>query len=293
MDAQAKQVAVRQAVFEVVAYFAVFGVPVSLERINKLLPVKANHLAVVEAVKLLVNDKKLQRIGDEYGLASQIYRGIEAKRFRRDQALRRARRWGRAIGALPFVKSVVVINSVATGNVHSGSDIDLLVMTTPGRIFIARQLIEPTMKLFRRLASEEDRAGKFVPRMFLTVRGVPFERDIMRHIEPHLANWLLLAEPVYGARRWAEVLRASRYVQAAVPNMLWPRGGRTIDRWSWRWLDARDDQGYRSYLKHASQQAATRKPEAFVRIRPDIINEHEHDRSGDIAERWRALKDLT
>lgn len=290
MDAQAKQAAIREAVLDTTAYFAVFGLTVSLDRLTRLLSVRANHLAVVATVRELMRERVLQRVGDEYGLAGQQYRGGEKRRQRREELLQRGRRVGRLIGWLPFVKAVVVVNSVALGNVHEKSDVDLLIVTTPGRIFTAKGVIWRSLARTGWLASEQRKAGRITLKMFLTIRGVPVERDIMRVIEPHLRYWLLTAEPVYGAKRWAEVLQASPYVRTAAPNMLWPRGGRTIDRWSWRWLDSWDDRSYRRHLKAVSQEERHRRPEAFVRVRPDIVNLHEHDKSGEIAEEWRRVR---
>jgi predicted nucleotidyltransferase len=149
------------------------------------------------------------------------------------------------IGKLPFVKAVCVVNSVAIGNVHEDSDIDLLIVTTPGRVFVAKGFLWKALKILKLLETEDKKAGQFSLGMVLTTRGVIFERDIMRENIPHLIYWLMTAVPVYGQRRWQEVLQASPYVRQHAPNYLWPKGGRSIDRAGTKWLDSLDDRGYK------------------------------------------------
>lgn len=290
MNAQDKEQTIREAILDMVAYFGIFGLPVANERLVSLLSVKASHLAVQSIAQDMVQSGELIMVEDKYGLAGVEYRGLELMAMRREELMAKARRVGRIIGLLPFIKSVCVINSVAIGNVHEDSDIDLLIITTPGRVFVAKGLLWKVFHWLRIIETEEHKAGQFSLGMFLTTRGVVFERDIMHQNEPDLVYRLMTVEPVYGARRWYEVLRASPYMKAAVPNYIWPTGNRTIDRSGWKLLDRLDDRGYRIHLKHTSQQKKNLQPEAFVRVRPDIINLHALDRTREIAERWHKLR---
>ncbi|MEI7818651.1 MAG: nucleotidyltransferase domain-containing protein [bacterium] len=289
MDVIAKTNQIRQAVIELVTYFAVFDLLVPMDRIVNFLPVKANHLAVQAAVRELVLQGVFKRIGDSYGLKSVRYYRADSMSYHRQTLMKRAERLSRIFRILPFVKSVVVINSVALGNVRDESDIDLLIVTAPGRIFITRGLLWYFLRFTKLLQTETDTAGKFSLSLFLTTRGVPMERDIMMTIEPHLMYWILSAVPVYGAKSWAETIQASQYIRERSPNVIWPRGGKSIDRSGWRWLDSWDDRGYRLHLKHTSQQPRNQTEKAFVRIRPDIINLHPLDQSKKIADTYTAL----
>lgn len=287
MDAAAKTVQVQSHVLEIVTYFSLFDVPVSMERLVSYLPAKANHLAVAAAIRDLIIAKRVVRIGDEYGVKGHKYDDRKAQLKLRAELLERASSVAALLGVIPFVKSIVVVNSVAIGNVTKESDIDLVVVTTPGRIFIAQRLICLILGIDR---ARKNDGGHIDLDTLITIRGVAMERDIMRTPEPHLKYWLLTAVPVYGDKRWAEILQGSSYFRDLAPNMIWPRGGKTIDRWSWRWLDSFDDRRYRKYLKQNSQNSETQSERAFIRIRPDIINIHANDKSTEIARRWDVKK---
>ncbi len=292
MQAEAKHQAVREAILDMVAYYAVFNVMITQERLVEFLPVRANHLAIVSAVRELMNEKRLQRQGNEYGLHGHRYTRSDSQYLLQETLLKKARFWARWLGLIPCVKSIVVINSAAYGNVSDASDIDLLVVTTANRIFVAKAIIWQWLRMVGQLERPGVRSGRFSLEMFLTTRGVNVDRDIMRETHPHLIYWLLTAIPVYGSRAWSEVLQTSPVVREGTPNHLWPRGGQTIHRSGWRWLDQWDDRGYRIHLKHVSQQGYNLQEAAFVRLRPDIINLHAYDHSQDIRKQWEVLRGI-
>src|SRR5687767_14654331 len=60
-----------------------------------------------------------------------------------------ARRWGRRLGYLPFVRMVAVTGALAVDNSPQGDDIDFLLVTVPGRVWLARALAVIVVRLAR------------------------------------------------------------------------------------------------------------------------------------------------
>lgn len=282
---------VEGAILELMAYFAIFSIPLSENEANVLINIKAGHLAVKEALRELVEAKRIEQDGDGYyRLVGPAYLGREISNRRQTKLLTKARRWAKSFGLLPFVKAVVVVNSVAIGNVRADSDIDLLIVTKPNRIYITKGILMYTLKLLGQLETEKRKAGRFSLGMFMTTAGANWQRDIMAVNGPHLGYWLMLARPVYGASIWYDLLKSSDYVQEAFPNYVWPKSQIRVYSGGLAWLDQLDNKGYRKHLKHTAGQPKMHTEEAFVRVRPDILNLHAFDQSAKIARRFTRTK---
>ena len=74
-----------------------------------------------------------------------------ARRRERDRAAAAlwptAQQWGKILACLPFVRSVIVTGALAAGNPAPRDDIDYLIVTAPGRLWLARALCTTVVRL--------------------------------------------------------------------------------------------------------------------------------------------------
>lgn len=288
--AQQKEKTVREAVLNLLAYFAVWNLRLDFDRLYSYLQVPSGQLMVKKQLDILIRQKKVKVVDDRYGLVKHKYPAQAKMQANQARLLRKAKRWGRAIGQLPFVKSVVVVNSTAYGNPHDESDIDLFIITTPNRIFITKGLLMYMLKLMRQLEDQYVSAGRFSLGMFLTTKGAKMEKDMMKVNEPDLVYRMITGVPLYGSGVWYEILKNDPYLTSRLPNYVWPKINNRIYASGIGILDKLDSWGYRRHLKHTANQAKTHHPDAFIRVRPDIINLHHKGTSAQIAEKWLKIR---
>lgn len=132
---------------------------------------------------------------------------------RRERAARAARLWpaavryGRAIASLPFVRLVAVTGSLAWDNVPANADIDYLVVTSPGRLWVVRWLAA----LLRRFASQE---GLVIsPNHIVSTRALPVpERDL------YVAYELTGSTPIAGLGMYRRLRQANAWTAGYLPN---------------------------------------------------------------------------
>jgi hypothetical protein len=205
--APARLSALERAVVETVAYSDVFDFPLTLEEIHRGLPVAATGAEVVAA---------LEAAGDFVTCGSRFYvlagrEGLLETRIRRQQASKRTMRqadaWGQLIARVPFVRMVTVTGSLAVDNAEDGDDVDYLVVTAPGRVWLARAL---TIAIVR-LAGL--RGLTLCPNYVLaeTALALP-ERDV------YTARELLQMRPVAGHDVYARMLAANAWCAELLPN---------------------------------------------------------------------------
>jgi predicted nucleotidyltransferase len=285
-----KENEIKEAVLDVLAYFAVMGLRMDFDTIYSYLPIRSGHLVVKKQLKNLIKRGRVKLVKDKYGLANIKYPRQKSMQDHQRALLKKARRWSLFFRLIPSVKSIVVVNSVAYGNVHKDSDIDLFIITSPNRIFVTKGFLMYLLKLLNQLEDAQNSSGRFSLGMFLTTKGVKIEKDIMRTNEPDLVYRIITCIPLYGDAIWYSLIKNDSYMQARLPNYVWPKMPVRIYGSGIKYIDRIDDIAYRKHLKHTASQAKTHHPDAFIRVRPDIINLHHKDATTKIAEKWAKVR---
>ena len=198
------------AILRAVLYSDLFDQPLRPDEVHRFLPVAAELPAVRAALAAGRVAGGAVEVTD--GFAHLAGRAALAAIRRRRTALaeerwRRARRYGRLIGALPFVRLVAVTGALAVDNVEAEDDVDLLVATAPGRLWLARALVLAVVLVARR------RGLELCPNYFLATsalaqpeRGIYAAREIVQMV------------PLYGRAAYHDFRAANVWVLAALPN---------------------------------------------------------------------------
>lgn len=288
---QQQEKQIREGILDLLSYFAVWGLRLDFDTLYSYLQVRSGNLAVKKQLSNLQKRGKVSLLKGRYGLAKYSYPDYKQTSKLQIKLLKKAKKWSRVLRMIPSVKAIVVINSTAYGNVHDQSDIDLFIITAPNRIFFTKGLLMHGLKLLRQLEDQNNSSGRFSLGMFLTTKGIKMEKDIMKVNEPDLVYRMITGIPVYGAETWYGILRSDPYLTSRLPNYVWPKVTIRVFGSGWRIIDKIDDIGYRQHLRHTSKQAKSHHPDAFIRVRPDIINLHHKGTSAEIAKKWQAIRD--
>lgn len=138
------------AIVRAVAYADVFDAPLPRSRILGSI----DRPATAAEVDALLHDSAwatgLLDVGaDDVTLAGRD--DLRSTRAVRRQTSRRrwvsARRAGRLLGALPFIRFVAVSGSLAMDEADADADIDLFLVTADGRLWLARRLVVGVVRL--------------------------------------------------------------------------------------------------------------------------------------------------
>ncbi len=220
--------ALERAIVQAVAYADVFDYPLTADEVHRyLIGVPASRATVRTALssgRLIPG--MLARSGRYYSLVGREPT-VQTRRARATSAAgywRRAVRYGHQIGNLPFVRMVAVTGALAMDNVADG-DIDFLVITEPGRLWLCRALV---VGLVRTAALRRD---VLCPNYFLSERALELsERNLFT------AHEVAQMVPLTGIETYRRMRSLNRWTDAYLPNAgghprrvaaVEPRGHRT------------------------------------------------------------------
>ena len=208
--------ALEHAIVQAVAYADVFDYPLTVDEIHRYLigvPASRGAVRAALATPRLVPEV-LSRSGRYFTLAGRES-AIDTRRRRAAVAAdywRRAVRYGHLIGNLPFVRMVAVTGALAMDNIADG-DIDYLVITEPGRLWLCRALV---VGLVRTAAF---RGTELCPNYFLSEQALVLsERNLFTAHE--VAQMVPLSgietyQRLRSLNRWTDTLSAQRRRTAA------------------------------------------------------------------------------
>jgi hypothetical protein len=139
-------------VIKTIAYFDVFRYPLTREQIYRFLPRNAiDKGRLAESVQRLVEAGDLDEFNGYYFLPSEA-RDIVAQRIedekRAGHLMRYARRVSWLLKQFPFTRAVFITGSLSKDIAAANSDIDFMIVTSAGRLWICKILLTLFRKIF-------------------------------------------------------------------------------------------------------------------------------------------------
>jgi hypothetical protein len=198
------------AILESVIYSDLFDFPVTLEEIRRWLPraVSSEEVAaLVESGNLV---PRLLSFLSPY-VVLQGREGLIEVRRRRQQSsaalMRKATYYGGLIAGVPCVRMVAITGSLAVANAEADADIDFLVVTAPGRVWLTRALVMSVVRLAGL------RGTTVCPNYILSEAAIELpERDV------YTARELLQMVPLAGLPVYEKMLAANSWWREILPN---------------------------------------------------------------------------
>ena len=208
-----------QAVIATLAFFALYDLPLSARRTHELLLNQIATLAEVEqALAGLVLAGQIVQIGNLYSI----------KPWNQDQYYENqkelTRKWARVdryfgwLTALPFVRNISVINSLALGTADSDSDIDFFVITKRQRLYTVRSIIIVLFRLLGVYKTRQKIKDKFCFGFFVTPKNLNFEPLLIKPQDPYLLFWMCSMRPLFGGKYYWQLMQENQWLTGYFPN---------------------------------------------------------------------------
>lgn len=200
------------AIFKTLSYADVFGYPLTVgETHTFLVGAQATREEIIEALgssvwlreRVLCRGGYLTLAGREANFDLRQERAGISRRLQET-----ARRTAVYLAALPFVRAVILTGSLAVENSRThADDIDFLLVTDPGRLWLARLAAVAVVRLAR------VRGVLLCPNYLMTS-----ERLSLASRSLFTAHELAQMVPLYGDEMYERLLRANQWAKAYLPN---------------------------------------------------------------------------
>jgi hypothetical protein len=202
----------RREILRTLLYYDIWRYPLTLAELHAFLPVRGERLAdFAQKLDELVRRGEVGEDRGFYFIPAASAGCVDA----RVEGERRARRmWviarisAHIIKRFPFVRGVFVSGDLSKHMAHPGSDVDFLILTEPGRLWIARTLLVLFKKIFLLNRKKFFCVNSFAALDSLLVR----ERNIYQATE------IAQLKPLFNTRLFWEYLGVNGWIGEYFPN---------------------------------------------------------------------------
>ncbi len=202
----------QEAIFYTLSYADIFDYPLTLQELTRYLIGLSTTESAVKAALIDLSD--FPETNGYYTLPGRT--SLVALRRRREQVARAlwpyALKYGRLIARLPFVRMVAVTGALPVHNVEPGDDIDYLIVTASGhvwmtRLFVVQLVVKPAAR----------RRHEVCPNFFLAEHAMALTEHDLFH-----AHELTQMVPIYGLGVYEAFRAANTWTAAFLPNASGP-----------------------------------------------------------------------
>lgn len=199
------------AIVQTVAYSDIFQYPLKAEEIHRYLIRWRVTLDEVRAALTCpdVSPARLQAVGEYYTLPGG--EGIVETRLRRARTSavlwRKATFWGHRIASLPFVRMVAVTGALSVDNCEAGDDLDYLIVTEPGRLWLCRGMAIALVRLAAR------QGAIICPNYFISERAL-----VVKEHSLYTAREMAQMVPLTGYALYQRMRELNPWVGEWLPN---------------------------------------------------------------------------
>lgn len=209
-----------RSILQTIAYFDVFDYPLTLSELRRYLwklpaPDDAELIATVEALPMVQWQDALISLRGNIALTD-----TRAERYLETERKWRRRWWFlRWLSILPGVEALFVVNSMAHHNAQADSDIDLLIITKPKKIWSTRFVTTVTAQLLGLRPRPGKTRDQLCLSFYITADALDLSGLLLEPNDRHQAYWLSQWYPVYDPKDYlTKVWQANTWLQQLLPN---------------------------------------------------------------------------
>lgn len=204
---------VQKDILKVLAYFDIFGHPLTKNEIFQYLP---SNSTSIQEIALACNSTPLTKLvachEEYYFLQTQSFRIVEERKHKEHQAermLKLARYFTLIFKRVPFVRGIYVTGELSKGIATNHSDIDLLIITAPKRLWMCRSIF-PFLKRILLLN---------VKQIFCFNTFISEDRLTSDVKNLYVALEIATIKPLFNSLLYNNYLHANNWINQYLPNL--------------------------------------------------------------------------
>jgi len=208
-----------QAVLAVLAFFSLYGLPVSSARVWELLYKQSASFEEISSVlhDLAQQGKIFERNG-LFGLKMWDEKTYVENQQEIERKWKIVEKYFFVLSILPFVDHLAIINSLALGTADADSDIDFFVHTKKSRLYFVRSMIIVVFRILGIYKTRESIKDRFCFGFFVSQNSLNLKNLLIQPEDPYFVYWLANLRPILNQAGYEMLMAENLWLKEYFPN---------------------------------------------------------------------------
>ncbi len=212
----------RVEIIKTIVFFDLFSYPLTAWEIWQNLAIKIDLLVLESALDEFLQQENILETKNGFYFLAGREELICTRRERYNYAnykIKLARQASFLFRLLPSVKMVAVSNLIGHHNLRDESDIDILIIASPRRLWLARFFCTGLMKIANKRPNKQCKRNKICLSFYASVDSLNMESLRNGIHDPYFDHWFLGLQTVYDSSNIISYLRfKNTWLNQAFPN---------------------------------------------------------------------------
>ncbi len=207
----------KKSILKTLEYSAIFDYPLSKAQLREYLQGKYTWTEFEKALRDLLKTKQIKNRGNIYKLRNHSKYVSWRQRQKHTRKLQKKySKILRKLEKIPWIQLIAFSGSIAASNPTPGDDVDILIITTPRRLWLTRPLVDMYIKSWKLYPKNGDYKNKICPNIMLTTKKLEWD---IKEQNVFTANEIARLTPILSRNNvYERFLAKNRWVNKFLPQ---------------------------------------------------------------------------
>lgn len=210
---------IEQAIIKTLAYFDLISRPLSEDELYSYLYVqKCSSRELQGGLQSLLRNKIVVEKDGYYSLKNQKINSQKQGDKILEQKWKLAQNIASKMLWIPYLRSVLVIHSLANGTARESSDVDFLIITAKNRLFTCRFFMVVNNILLGRQKTKFNQKDKIDLGFYVSEDGLDIKKTRLHENDILTTYFLATAKPLYNFESYQRFVNKNDWLKKFLPN---------------------------------------------------------------------------
>jgi hypothetical protein len=214
-----RQEKLKDEIIKTVIWFSLFRQVLTSYEIYKFVKVPASYSEILDSLEDLKHEIREEKgffyLKSDFNIINDRFKKFNYFK----KKTKKAQRFSRLVSFWPFIKGMAVANIMGDYNLRKGSDIDILLISSPGRIWLSRFVCVFWAKILGLRPNIKTKKDKICLSFYISSDNLNLKKQLYSSEDLYFIYWIANLEIIYDENDiFSQFYKANNWIKEYLPN---------------------------------------------------------------------------